>query len=203
MGAMNRYPLHLNQLIEILRKLPSIGTKSAERLAFNLLSWDERELELFSEIISDIPKKLKSCEICGCLRGVDPCSFCKEERVLAQALCLIVSPKDAFAIESTRQFNGLYHVLGHLISPLAGVGPEKIPLNAIRKRVEQHQIKEIIIALDSTLEGDTTALYLKQELASLPVKISRLAFGMPIGYSIDYVDGNTLMRAFAGRSDLD
>lgn len=118
------------------------------------------------------------------------------------SICVIASPRDAFAIEETREFNGLYHVLGGVLSPMEGFHPEKLTIGILKDRIAQLQIKEVIIALDSTLEGDATALYLKRELAPFSVQVSRLAFGLPMGSSLDYVDGGTLARAFSGRGPL-
>lgn len=192
------YPQHLLKLIESLRKLPGVGSKSAERFAFQLLSWTPSELNDLSSLLSEIPQKLNTCDECGCLKGEEACRFCKNDT--HHSLCVIASPKDAFAIASTHEYKGLYHVLGGLISPLEGMGPEHLQIEKLLKRIEQYQIQEVIIALDSTVEGDATSLYLKKQLESLPIQVSRLAFGMPMGSSLDYVDGGTLARALTGRS---
>jgi recombination protein RecR len=193
------YPKHLSTLIESLKRLPGVGAKSAERFAFELLKWPERELEQFATLIRDVPAKLKTCTACGALMGEDLCQFCTSHRQEPHKLCILASPKDAFAIEGTREFKGHYHVLGGVISPLEGIGPDQLHLNTLHKRIETLNIDEIVIALDSTLEGDATALYLKKHLAPLSIPITRLAFGIPMGSSIDYVDGGTLARAFSGR----
>lgn len=194
-----KYPQHLIKLIEILKRLPGVGSKSAERYAFQLIDWKPQYLDEMAEIVRLIPQKLTSCENCGCLKGEEPCTLCHEARAHSKVICLIASAKDAFAIEDTREYKGLYHVLGALLSPIKGYGPENLKLDKLKRRIQTHQIEEVIIALDSTLEGDATALYLKKELESLNLKISRLAFGLPMGSALDYVDGGTLARAFSGR----
>lgn len=194
-----RYPLHLLKLIESLKKLPGVGNKSAERFAFHLLNTESKHLDEMADTIKEIPNMLKICETCGSIKGIEDCSFCREERSNRGILCIVASPKDVFQIEDTGEFFGLYHVLGKLLSPMNGIGPEKIQFQKLKDRILKHQIKEIIIALDSTLEGDATSLYLKEELKTFPVHISRLAFGLPMGSSFDYVDGGTLARAFSGR----
>lgn len=197
-----KYPQHLIKLIEILKRLPGVGSKSAERYAFQLMEWKPQYLEEMAEIVRLIPLKLKACENCGCLKGDEPCSLCTGPRADAKVICLIASPKDAFAVEDTREYKGLYHVLGSLLSPIKGFGPESLNIGKLKNRIISQKIEEVIIALDSTLEGDATALYLKKELEPLQVKISRLAFGLPMGSALDYVDGGTLARAFSGRNNF-
>jgi recombination protein RecR len=195
-----RYPNHLLKLIDVLKKLPGVGSKSAERFAFQLLSWKLEHLNEMAAIIKDIPNKLIHCSTCLCLIGEDPCPFCNEKRQLSGNICIIGSSRDAFAIEETREYKGMYHVLGALLSPLDGIGPEKLHLQKLKERISTHRVSEILIALDSTLEGDATSLYIKRELEPMGVQISRLAFGLPMGSSLDYVDGGTLARALSGRS---
>lgn len=199
-SALMKYPAHLLKVIDVLRKLPGVGSKSAERFAFQMLTWDPHQLDEMSHVIKDIKNKLHQCSECGCLCEENQCLFCKDQRQNQGTLCIISSPRDAFAIETTGEFRGLYHVLGGLLSPMEGVGPEKLNLPQLKKRIVAHKIQELVIALDSTLEGDATALYLKQELEPIGLNISRLAFGLPMGSSLDYVDGGTLARAFSGRA---
>lgn len=194
-----KYPLQLLRLIDVLKKLPGVGTKSAERFAFEILTWPKESLQQMAEVVLDTATHLKNCEQCGCLIGIEDCPFCLSTRQNHQAICVVAVPRDVFAIESTREYRGLYHVLGALLSPIEGVGHEKLKIEKLLERISLHSIKEVVIALDSTLEGDATALYLKQQLEPLNVKISRLAFGLPMGSSLDYVDGGTLARALAAR----
>lgn len=194
-----KYPSHLITLIEVLKKLPGVGSKSAERYAFHLLQWNKAQLTLMAETIANTTEKLRQCQTCGCLADEASCRFCDDTRIATGAICVIASLRDAFAIEETGEYKGSYHVLGGLISPIEGKGPEVLNFQKLNNRILSKNIQEVVIALDSTLEGDATALYLKSALAQLPVKISRLAFGLPLGSSLDYVDGGTLARAFSAR----
>lgn len=195
---MSKYPSDLLALIALLKKLPGIGSKTAERFAFQLLAWPELQLQNLANLLATIKDKVEYCMECGCLRETDSCYFCNTQRD-PHALCIIASAKDAFSIEESRAYKGLYHVIGGLLSPLEGRFPDHLPLLQLKKRIETGGIKEVIIALDSTLEGDATALYLKEELNKWGISVSRLAFGLPLGSSLDYVDGGTLARALTGR----
>lgn len=194
-----RYPSPLLQLIALLKKLPGVGSKTAERYAFQLLEWPDHLLADLGEAVATSKRRIKHCAECRCLMEEEVCPFCTAERQKASVLCVIASAKDAYAIEETRSYFGLYHVLGALLSPLDGRHPHDLDLRGLKKRIALHQIKEIIIALDSTLEGDATALYLKEELQAQDVQVSRLAFGLPMGSSLDFVDGGTLSKALTGR----
>ena len=196
---MMHYPQHLLKLIQALKRLPGVGSKSAERFAFQMLSWPAAHLQEMQEIIGSIPDKIKQCALCGCLQDEGHCSFCSN-RIESKKMCVIASARDVFAIEATREYQGLYHVLGGLLSPLHGKGPEQLSIASLKRRLEDLQTQEIVLALDSTLEGDATALFLKRELESFPAHVSRLAFGMPIGSSLDYIDSGTLARALSGRA---
>ncbi len=197
---MHHYPPHLHSLIEAFKKLPGVGSKSAERFAFSVIDWEQAELRQLGELIAVTKEKIVPCSDCGCLLQDSNCPFCTEERFQSKMLCVIASPKDAYTLESTHAFRGLYHVLGGLISPLDGFGPEKLLFKPLIDRIKAHNIEEVVLALDSTIEGDATSLYLKKELAHLPLSISRLAFGMPMGSTLDYVDGSTLARALQARN---
>lgn len=197
-----RYPRHLIRLIEALKKLPGVGSKSAERFAFQLIQWPKSQLHEMAEIIASSQDKLRHCEKCGCLGDESSCHFCTEARMESGTICVIANSREVFAIEETGEFKGSYHVLGGLLSPMEGRGPEVLKLHKLKERLLQSNIREIVIAIDSTVEGDATALYLKSTFdEQFPnIKISRLAFGLPMGSSLDYVDGGTLARAFSGRS---
>ncbi len=193
------YPPHLQKLMEVLKQLPGVGAKSAERFAFHMLTWSEDQLSEMGGTICQVSERIKTCNVCGCLMEGERCHFCHSSNRNQQVICLIGSPRDAFAIEKTNEYRGLYHVLGGLLSPIDGRGPETLQLDKLIQRIQEKQVKEIVIALDATLEGDATALYLKQMLDTFQLNISRLAFGLPMGSSLDYVDGDTLGRAFSGR----
>jgi len=193
-----RYPAPLQQLIEVLRKLPGVGSKSAERFAFHLLQRPSHEMDEMAAAIRAAPQLLKKCVTCGCLRDQEGCLFCHPARDVC-SLCVIASPRDAFSIEATHEFKGHYHVLDGLLSPLEGRGPDHVGIPKLLKRLSV-SVEEVILALDASLEGDATALYLREILASHPLKVSRLAFGLPMGSSLEYVDGGTLARALTGRN---
>lgn len=194
-----KYPETLNTLISYIKKLPGVGTRTAERFAFELLKWKPEQMREFGALCSELPLKVIPCSCCGCITQEGKCHFCDPALREHTTLCILSSPRDAYAIEETRSFRGFYHIIEHLLSPLDGRHANSIRLDRIEQRIEQYGIKEVILALDSTLDGDTTALYLKQELSKLPVSISRLGVGLPVGSSLEYIDGGTLSKAFSGR----
>jgi len=194
-----RYPDHLQKLIQVLKRFPGVGNKSAERFAFHLLTWSDEHLRELGQAVSVTKEKLQQCADCGCLKGEEGCQFCQDVKRDSHLICVIASPRDVFSVEETHEYHGLYHVLGGLLSPLEQRGPHQLTLQKLKERINRFQIKEVIIAFDSTLEGDATALFIKQELAQSSVHVSRLAFGLPMGSALDYVDGGTLARAFSGR----
>lgn len=194
-----KYPDHLLKLIAVLKRLPGVGSRSAERFAFHLLNWPNKDLLEMGQVIRDIQEKLQKCNDCGCLKDDECCSFCDISKRDYQKICLIASAKDAYLIEETGEYRGLYHVLGHLLSPIHGRLVDVALVEKIKQRIQHNHIQEVIIALDSTLEGDATALFLKKELEALDIQTSRLALGLPMGSSLDFIDGGTLARALAGR----
>ena len=194
-----KYPQDLLSLIAYLKKLPGVGTRTAERFAFEFLGWTEDQLFALGQILHEIKKKIPPCPTCGCLTDANKCHFCDMTTRDPTRLCLIGSPRDVFAIEETHSYDGQYHVIEHLLSPLDGRHAHHLRLDRIEKRIGENQVKEVILAFDSTLEGDTTALYLKKHLSNFDLLISRLAFGLPVGSSLEYIDGGTLARAFKGR----
>lgn len=196
------YPEHLLKLIQVLKRLPGVGNKSAERFAFHLLSWPEDHLHELGEVVSTAKEKLRHCAQCGCLMDEEGCFFCQSSRRDPSLMCVIASPRDVYAIEETHEYHGLYHVLGGVLSPLDRIGPEQLSIHQLKSRLVSLNVQELVIAIDSTVEGEATALYLKQELESLQLKISRLAFGLPMGSSFDYVDGGTLARALSARGQF-
>lgn len=196
---MSKYPIKLQTLALLLKKLPGIGAKTAERLSFDLIRWQENDLALFSEVLSSLKEALFKCDICNALIDHTGCPFCKRE---SDQLCILASPKDLFAMEETSSYQGLYFILDHLLSPLKSCQIEGPILQKLENLILKKQIKEVVIALDSTLEGDATALFLKNHLKKYNLKISRLAFGLPVGSSLEYVDEGTLTRAFLGRQDF-
>jgi recombination protein RecR len=195
-----KYPAHLQKLIQVLKKLPGVGSRSAERFAFELLEWTDHDLIQFGKVVSDTPNHIHFCEECGALTEPDNCVFCTDPKRNTGVLSIVRSAREIFAIESSGEFKGHYHVLGGVLSPLSGIGPEHLRLEPLFRRIETGKFSEVILALDASLEGDATALYIKNELEKYPVKLTRLAFGLPMGSALDYVDGGTLARAFSGRN---
>lgn len=195
---MSKYPLALQQLIASLKMLPGVGSKTAERFAFQLLTWQDEPLENFAEVIATLKTKIHTCPVCHCLMDREVCEFCDINKRDSSLLCIISSPKDAYSIEETHTYKGLYHVLGGLLSPLDGRTADRLNLPQLLDRISSLSIREVIVALDSTLEGDATALYLKEQLGKT-IPVSRLALGLPMGSPLEYVDGGTLSRALMGR----
>jgi recombination protein RecR len=196
-----RYPIAIEKLMRQLNKLPGVGRRTAERYAFGfLLDWETEELHELMEQLQEVKKCITKCDICGSLTDSGSCFYCSDAARRRDVLCIVATAREVFTIEGTREFRGLYHVLGALLSPLDGRGEEVLELDRLYQRLQSGEIKEIILALDSTLEGDTTALFLKQQLAHYSLKMSRLAFGIPLGSALEFVDGGTLARAFTGRA---
>jgi len=196
---MLRYPKDLLTLIAHLKKLPGVGKKTAERYAFHLLDWEGKDLHEFAEGLATLKERVQACVECGCLMDGVRCTFCDHDKRDRSILCIIASPRDAYAIEETGDFRGMYHVLGTLLSPLDGKTPENLNLPQLEERIQRLGTKEIILALDSTLEGDATSLFLKEQFAKMGIEVSRLALGLPLGSSLDFVDEGTLSQAFSGR----
>ena len=200
---MNRnYPEILEQLIEFFKKLPGVGDKSAERMALAVLNLPLQEIEMFSKVFVDAKKRLHPCPICGNLTDLDCCEICSDETRNHSLICVVEDFKSAFAFEKSKKFNGVYHVLNGLISPMEDKGAEDINLLSLKQRVEQLENPELILALKSSIEGETTTLYIKAIFENLPVKISRLAYGLPSGAEIDYLDNTTIDRALGDRIQI-
>jgi recombination protein RecR len=199
---MAKYPNELSILIHYFKKFPSVGAKTAERFVFQLLTWSQDDLKNFSQLIQTLKNQIQFCPECGCFKSDPPCEFCDLVKRDPQQLCVISSPKDAYAFEQTRTYKGLYHVIRTTASPIEGKGLDQAQLEKLKQRLRQTKVHEVILALDSTLEGDATALYLKEHLIKLGVKVSRLAFGLPIGSTLEYIDSTTLGRSFSGRQSF-
>jgi recombination protein RecR len=193
------YPLDLLKLITYLKKLPGVGSKTAQRFSFELIKWQENELINLAEILKNLKKSIIQCNICGCLISDETCYYCNPNFRNASKICIVSSFKDVFLIENTKSFKGFYHIIDSLISPIDGKEIDIENIEKLKKRIKENNIKEVIIALDSTVEGDATSLYIKEELNKFNVNISRLAFGLPMGTSLDYIDGGTLTQAMLGR----
>lgn len=197
------YPDSLKNLIESFKYLPGIGEKTAERLAFAVLEFDEDQCELFSQSLLDVKRKIKKCFICNTLTENDVCFVCSNNLRDNEILCVVDDTKSVFLFEKLGMFNGYYHVLDGLISPLDGVNPEDIGLNKLIERISKDKFKEIILAFKPSIEGETTALYIKKILSDMDVVVSRLASGLPIGADMEYVDKLTLERALIDRKEIE
>ena len=192
----------LEDLVAQFSRLPGIGRKSASRIVFYLLKTDESFSKILADRIESLRKSIRFCSICGSYTESDPCPICMSETRDKNLLCVVEQPQDVMTIESGREFTGLYHVLGGLIAPLDGYGPEKLRLDSLEHRVRNGKFKEIIIATNPTVEGDTTALYIKNMLDDTGLEITRLATGIPVGGDLEYADRLTLLRSFRGRIKL-
>ncbi len=189
-------------LTESFAKLPGVGVKTAERMAYAVLNMDGGDRSMFSSAIDLVGKRVHRCPICGLYTEDDRCEICSNEERDRSIIAVIAEPKDAYAIEKTQTFNGLYHVLGGLINASHGIGPNDIALESLVNRVRNGSIKEVIIATSATIEGQTTALFIAKILEPLDVNVTRLATGLPAGGSLDYADSLTLTKAFEGRKSL-
>jgi len=196
---MPHIPNHLTTLISFLKKLPGVGRKTAERFAFQILNWSDNDVTQFAKHLEAIKKNLSNCSKCGALIEKNTCPYCDHTKRDEKILCIVANPKDIFSFEEMRIFNGQYHVLGGLLSPLDGLDTDQLELDKLKKRIAQSKTKEVIIALGSTLEADATALLVNEHLKDLDVHVSKLAYGLPLGSSLDFVDEGTLNRAFSGR----
>ena len=196
------YPKDLENLINYFQKLPGIGDKSAERLAISVLEFSDEEIKDFSENILNAKKNLGRCSICGHLTDQDICPICRDNDRNSNVICVVEDYKNVFAFEKSGKFNGKYHVLNGLISPIDDIGPEDINLNSLITRVEKLDNPELILALKPTVEGEATTLYIKKVLENKEVTISRLAYGIPMGAEIDYLDNITLERALEDRKKI-
>lgn len=197
------YPDSIKSLIESFKFLPGIGEKTAERLAFSVLDLDEEQTEFFADSIKDIKEKVHKCSVCNTLTEYDICVICKNNLRDSDILCVVEDTKNVFLFEKLGMFNGKYHVLEGLISPLDGVNPEDIGLDKLIDRINEEKFKEIIFAFKPSIEGETTSLYIKRILDGMDIKITRLASGVPIGADMEYVDSLTLERALNDRKDIE
>ena len=197
------YPDSIKNLIESFKYLPGIGEKTAERLAFSILELEEEQIELFSSSLIDVSNNIHKCSRCNTLTDNDLCFICSDSSRNGDLLCVVEDSKNVFLFEKLGMFNGKYHVLDGLISPLDGINPEDIGLNKLVERIEKEKFKEIIFAFKPSIEGETTALYIKRILEGLDVKITRLASGVPIGADMEYVDSLTLERALNDRKVIE
>ncbi len=192
----------LENLIEQFAKLSGIGRKGAARLAYQVLSMDAAQANAFADAIRDAHEKIRKCEICHNFTEQEECAICRDALREQSTICVVESPKDVSAFEHTREYKGLYHVLHGLISPTEGIGPEQLGIQRLLSRVAQGDVTEVIMATNPTVEGEATALYLSRLIKPMEVRVTRLAYGLPVGGNLEYVDDVTLYRALMGRDEL-
>ena len=196
------YPTVIQDLIECFKKIPGVGEKTAERYVLSLLEMEEETLEHFSNQLRNLKKNIVRCKICNNLSANDVCEICKDQSRDHSTICVVEEPKNVFSFEKAGIYMGTYHVLDGLISPLEGIRPENINIPSLLKRVEEEQIKEVIIAVKACVEGETTALYIAKKLEGTGVKVSKIAYGIPLGADMGYIDSSTLEISLENRQQI-
>lgn len=196
------YPKSIASLIEHFQKFPSVGPKSAQRMAFYLLRMPKSEVEKFAQSMLDAKENTKTCEICFNLSSTSPCEICTSPQRDKSTICVVAETKDLIAIEKTNEYKGLYHVLQGLISPMDGIGADDIRIKELLNRLTDENVKEVILALSPSVEGEATSLYLNKLIKPFSIKISRIAFGLPVGADLEYADEITIAKAIEGRREL-
>ncbi len=196
------YSKSIASLIEHFQKFPSVGPKSAQRMAFYLLRMPKSEVEKFAQSMLDAKENTKTCEICFNLSSTSPCEICTSPQRDKSTICVVAETKDLIAIEKTNEYKGLYHVLQGLISPMDGIGADDIRIKELLNRLTDENVKEVILALSPSVEGEATSLYLNKLIKPFGIKISRIAFGLPVGADLEYADEITIAKAIEGRREL-
>lgn len=194
--------LPLTRLVEQFERLPGIGRKTAQRLAFHVLNLPQERAKQFADAILEAHKKIKRCAVCQNLTDQPVCQICSDPNRQKSIICVVEDPRDVIAIERTKEYNGLYHVLHGLISPMNGVGPEQLYVKELISRLGSGEVEEVIMATNPTVEGEATAMYLARLLKPMGVKVTRLAYGIPVGGNLEFADEVTLYRAIEGRSEI-
>ena len=199
---MEYYSTHINKLIEQLSHLPGIGPKSAQRLAFHIMNMPKDQVEQLTSSITGAREKIRYCKKCCTLTDQELCPICASDKRDGSVICVVADPKDVIAMERAREYNGRYHVLHGVLSPMNGVGPDDLHIKSLLDRVAQGEVREVIMATNPDTEGEATAMYLSRLLKPFGVKVTRLAYGVPVGGHLEYADDATLMRALEGRREI-
>ena len=199
---MSRFAEPMARLIEELKKLPGVGGKTAQRFAFHILRASDEDAQLLADAIHEVKASLRLCSVCNNITDVDPCTYCSNATRNQRLVCVVEEPTNIAAIEKTRHYNGVYHVLHGALSPLHGVGPDQLRISNLVRRVESGDVDELILATNPTVEGEATATYLSKLLKSASVKVTRIATGVPVGSDIEYADEVTMQKAMEGRREL-
>ena len=199
---MSAYSPSIEKLIESFEKLPSIGHKTAIRLAYHMLDMSDDEIKEFTSSITDAKQKLKYCSICFNISDTDPCPICSDTKRDQSTICVVEDVRDIMAMERTHEYKGVYHVLHGTISPLNGIGPDEIKIKELLNRIRDNEIKEVIIATNPRVEGEATAMYLSKLIKPLGIKVTRIAHGIPVGGDLEYTDEITLTKALEGRREI-
>jgi recombination protein RecR len=199
---MSKFAEPMARLIDELKKLPGIGAKSAQRLAFHILRSSDDDAEALAAAVRDVKQQLRLCSLCNNITDVDPCSYCSSPTRNQRLICVVEEPTNIAAIEKTRQYNGVYHVLHGSISPLHGVGPEHLRITNLLQRVESGDLDEVILATNPTVEGEATAVYLSDKIRRPGIKVTRIATGIPAGSDIEYADEVTMLKSIEGRREV-
>ncbi len=199
---MRDYARPVEELIAELRKLPGIGSKSAQRLAFHIVRASSGEARGLAESILNVTDSIRYCSVCYNITDVDPCFYCTDPVRDRSLICVLEEPHNVVSVEKTREYRGLYHVLLGVLSPLNGIGPDQLKIKALLERLKDRQVEEVIVATNPSVEGEATALYLSRLIKPLQVRVTRIAMGVPVGGDLDYADEITMARALEGRRDL-
>lgn len=196
------YPEPISKLIDSFMKLPGIGPKTAQRLAFHVLDMKEDDVVQFAKALVDVKRELTYCSTCGHITEEDPCYICQDKQRNRSVICVVEDDKDVIAMEKMREYKGLYHVLHGAISPMDGIGPEDINIPSLIERLKDEEVKELILAMNPNLEGESTAMYISRLVKPIGIKVTRLAQGLSVGGDLEYADEVTLSRAIAGRTEM-